>query len=303
MKVESAKKPAECPELSDKQRMLLMAYHDRECGAWACWRAKRLLSRSTDAAEFFAILGDVSSSIKSVVDATTPELKGSLWEAVSSRIDQEERAALYLGARIKTQNIRPRFSFAAPLGWSMAGGLVAACFTFVVISKMQGLESFSPALMRDTRMAKSSIDSVGYAPTNDDLPKLLESRDTRGSEPLSFASTSVDKPLIGADGRALQNRVIQNSVDVDWVRSAGAVRFFSDPNQHSTMIWVRKRAPRVQVYSASPVTAVTPNVVAQQKSFGLDLNFDHSCEGDSLSCDGPRFVEQPFSHTFSFEDR
>ncbi len=295
----------QCSELSDKERMLLMAYHDRECGAFGCWRARNLLSRSTEAAEFFSVLTDVSSGIKTVVDSTTPELKESLWGAISARIDQEERAAVYLGARMRAPESRRRASFAAPFGWSMAGGLVAASFTVVVIGKMQAVQSItghsvSPAYARISNSA--SLDPVGYRSLNvgsgsssDDLPKILESRDGRGGEPLAFANQSVEKPL--------QSRVVQNSVDVDWVRSAGAVRFFSDPNQHSTMIWVKKRAPRVQYFS-SPVNVVTPvNAVPKNMEFsqGRFSNGDPFYHNERL--DDSKLVEQPFSQSFTIEDR
>jgi hypothetical protein len=270
--------------LSDKERFMLMAFHDGECGMIGRWRSKRLIKRSAEAAEFCSALGDFSRGFKSTLGSSTPLLKDSLWEKISNRIEQEERAALYLGARIAQPPAR-RSSTVAPLGWSVAGGLVAASVTVFVFGNTQSDSMSSvPAIVEQiggSQVAKLPIDAVNLVSQNDDLPKLIESGSARlGNESeLSFASQSVNRSSRRNDARALQS-----SVGVDWMRSDGAVRFFSDPHQHSTTIWIKKRSPTVRFYSP-PGKVITPQT------------------NQAYTSESPRFIEQPLSRPVELGNR
>ena len=264
--------------LSDKERLMLMAYHDGECGVVGRWRSKRLIARSPEAAEFCAALSDFSREFKSTLGSSTPLLKDSLWEKISNRIEQEERAALYLGARI-AQPVSRKSSTVAPLGWSVAGGLVAASVTVFVFGNSQS-NSMVPIPAMVGQVAKVPIDTVNLVSQNDDLPRIIEPGSARlGNESeLSFASQSVDRSVRRNDARALQS-----SVGVDWMRSDGAVRFFSDPHQHSTTIWVKKRSPTVRFYS-SPGKVLTP-------------------QSQAYASESPRIIEQPLARPVELGNR
>ena len=121
-------------ELSEQQQLLLMSLHDGECGVFSRWRANRLVSQSPKAAEFIATLDAISEGIDSSVAGEVPQLAGSLWEGISRRIEQEERAALFLGER-RVRSAEPRVNrrILAPLGWSVAGDslplVLRCCFS------------------------------------------------------------------------------------------------------------------------------------------------------------------------------
>lgn len=251
--------------LSERQQVLLMALHDGECGLVANWRARRLLARSSDAADFLAGLARLAREVEAS-SAHVPALESSLWEGIARRIEQEERAALYLGQR-SDRRVPVSFSrrIAVPLGWSVAGGLVAACFTVFFLNSIPASAPYqqggvSGQLVRrdgDSRQAEVPVRLVSQS---SDLPRIIE--------PVGAALDSNGKFV--RSGKS-------SRVDVDWVHSDGSVRFFSDPGQRSTMIWVKKRSPAVRFYSpparrSSEASDGTPRILDKQIPQSLSVS-------------------------------
>lgn len=260
-------------ELSEQQQLLLMSLHDGECGVFSRWRANRLVSQSPKAAEFIATLDAISEGIDSSVAGEVPQLAGSLWEGISRRIEQEERAALFLGER-RVRSAEPRVNrrILAPLGWSVAGGLVAASFTVLFLGDIQPSDRLPQNGAGEKLAHQRAADSFKLSSQANDLPRIIE--------PDHGAITGAS--LASSNSFARGNRSgagHQQRVDVDWVQSDGSVRFFSDPSQRSTMIWVKKRSPAVRFY--------TPPTPLSRTSF-----------------DGaPQLIEKPVPESFAVSNR
>ena len=253
--------------LTPKQELLLMSFHDNQCGFLACWKARRLLERSAMARDFLADLKVVSRGIQHGLTTEVPVLQSSLWSAISQRIDQEERAAVYLGSRADRPVRRSFFSSGVSFGWGLTGGAVAAGVTLLIANSVNySAPQFSPS----TQMAR---DGGSFSAVQQGIPQVID-------------STLVGDPVSSRSG----SRQRQQSVDVDWVRSDGAVRFFSDPSQRSTMIWVKKRSPVVRFFSP-PGQTFTPQGEA------------YFSEQSAAVTEQPQIIERRVPQSFSVGNR
>jgi hypothetical protein len=247
--------------LHDDERSLLMSYHDndsdiRHFNLIDRWRLKRVLSLKPEAKEYLELLRHLSTQLtQALVDDELP-LKTSLWKQIEQRIDQEERAALYLGKReLGAEHSEPSRLFNIPeFSWGLSGVTTAGFGVLLMLSFFLNntfrhystgfleKETESVIANRVADMGGSAPAPVRFASQQNDLPQIIEPT-RRGPQTLS-------------------------SIDVDWVHSDGAVRFFSDPNRNSTMIWVKKRSPVVRYFGPGMGTesnrdSVNPGNVAQ----------------------------------------
>lgn len=112
--------------LSLRQQLLLMAFHDGELGAFGRWRAERLLQRSEQARSFIADFRRLGTVLASR-DAS-PAV--DLWQGIEQRILAEERARRFLGPR----QIEVAEGWHPPL-WVLGGAsaLSAALATLIVV--------------------------------------------------------------------------------------------------------------------------------------------------------------------------
>jgi hypothetical protein len=222
--------------LHDSESSLLMSYHDndhdiRRLSYFDRLRLNRLLSNKPEARDFLDFLQSMSRKVSEAVTDDIVPLKSSLWKQIDQRINQEERAALYLGKReLSARNPGTRRFFSIPdFNWGLYGATTAGLTILLMTSFV--LTNYTIYGARDP-----SIRSQGSQLTNtsSDFERPLPA-------PVRFASQQDDLPqIIEPARRGLQTL---SSVDVDWVHSDGAVRFYSDPHRNSTMIWVKKRTP------------------------------------------------------------
>lgn len=260
--------------LNDRERSLLMSYHDssRDLSQLTFterWKLRRVLREKPEAELFLKFLTNISAQVVEAVTSQNIRLNKSLWSNIDQRIDQEERAALYLGKRDLSLDRDNRglgqLATWAEYRWAVPSAVAASLIVAggLFMSKAGQVDSLTSraTIARSSNSTAgsmgaetSSLSRVRFASKQDDLPQIIE--------------PSRNRP------QTLSN------VDVDWVHSDGAVRFLSDPERNSTMIWVKKRAPVVKFYGQQG----RPNVNAAVNDFAhLDSAFSTRSFNDSGS--------------------
>ncbi len=210
--------------LSEKDELLLSKYHDGECGALSAFVAKRLIRDNTAAQDFLRTLENCSR----VLDAEASRVSipvVDLWDRIDNRIDQEQKAAFYLGGRRVTERApslieRLRASQVAVGG--LSGAAIAAVALLFVYSP-RDITSFSVPTNGPSSNAQNQFQQVGF-----------------GNAPRQAAFTQRgNSPL-----------------EVDWMRSNGSLSLIPDASGSSAIIWVRRRSPSpTQARSLAPLRA------------------------------------------------
>ena len=112
-----------CKKLSVGQERLLLKVLDKEACVFERFRAKLLLMVSAEAEVFLDSMRRVREETKNL---RQEKMEGSLWEKIDARIDQEERAAVFLGRRPVVIQEDPTSSwFSLGMG-NLSGAVVAA---------------------------------------------------------------------------------------------------------------------------------------------------------------------------------
>jgi hypothetical protein len=213
--------------LTEKEEQLLCRYHDGECSLYYSFLAKRLLRHNSIAKDFLHTLENCSHALH--VEASTADLPSvDLWERIDNRIDQEQKAAFYLGERRSSERApsfieRLRASQVAVGG--LSGAAVAAIALLFVYSP-RDITSFSVPSTASISNSENQFQQVGF-----------------GASPSSNRSAVI--PYNG-------NRALE----VDWMRSNGSLSLIPDATGSSAIIWVRRRsAPHAQTRT---ITALRP---------------------------------------------
>ena len=221
-------------KLSDKEMQLLGRFYDGECSFLEKGRARKLLLRNTAASAYLKSLEDITAETRRVATEDAVPV-ADLWNRIEARIEQEERAELFLGAR-RGEHEAPRSLF-REFSWGATGALAAACVVLLVVQ--------TGVLPTD-----SAAPGLGDSVAKSDLPQPTEA--TRA--PVNFVSTAneprravsssgmVPGQIIGGDGIS---RGSYRGFEVDWMRSDGRVSVIQGPNNRSAVIWVRRRIRRV----------------------------------------------------------
>ena len=204
-------------KLSEREERLLISYHDGECNLLNVFLARRLLKRSAQANEFILNLKNLGVSMRAD-RASSPHASTEvdLWSRISARIDSEERAELMLGER-SFRKARAR----AESGWEMwwprlswgasGAAFAAACSAILVYSGTVGPAS-SPSRMASLNSARSQIPLVA---------------------PVAFSG----------QGRAAAESGV-SPLEMDWMRSEGRLHVMHDPEEKTSIIWVKPRQSR-----------------------------------------------------------
>ena len=244
--------------LHDDERSLLMSYHDhdRDVGQLSYLdrlRLKRLLSNKPEARDFLDFLSSMSVRVSQAVADDILPLRSSLWKQIEQRINQEERAALYLGKReLSAESREPRRFFSIPdFNWGFSGATTAG----LAVLLMASFALTNPSMYQTVASSLNSQDSP-RATSSGNFERALPA-------PVRFASQQNDLPQIIEPTRRGPQTL--SSVDVDWVHSDGAVRFYSDPHKNSTMIWVKKRTPVVRYFGPEVNSSREQNLVSRSE--------------------------------------
>ncbi len=217
-------------QLAEQEELLLTAYFDGECGFLSKLRAHRLLRRNAQAQTFLEALTSLSeSSLQSFFNdrRQTHELaKVDLWERVSTRIDQEERAAFFLGKRDSTQasSSKEKESFFGMREFFWGGAGAALSFLFVFALSPGG----APQVATESG-SSSQAGSTSPVALVSTAPQVLRSS-TR--VPTVTTVSTHNRP-----------------VEVDWMKSDGSVRMIHDTSGRTPIIWVKRRSNLPQISS------------------------------------------------------
>lgn len=238
-------------ELSEHDELLISRYADGESGFFEARRVRRLLAANAEAEAFLGSLRRIGGEVS---DSSRFELRIDLCERIERRIDQEERAALYLGARESTRRGDRREVFSAweaLLGrglWGMSGALAAVLLMFF-FGESSNMRQAPPMLGEQLAMVESSgmsamsadesIPQLGEDTSNQEeaVRMLLQEEALRNqgrSAPLDAPVATVSQGS-GADRRSAG---VRRYVEMDWMRSDGRVRLVQVPNRGSSIIWV-----------------------------------------------------------------
>jgi hypothetical protein len=202
--------------LTDQQQLLLSRYVDGECGLIRSLQVKRLLSTQPAARRYVTQLEQTRATLSEHLSASS-SVSVDLWGRIEARIDQEERAAFFLGARrIETRHdTTPRDSiwsaFSLPATWlgGVSGAALAGAL-LVLFFKPGQIVSFSAPQQIATQNSPQQVQPVGIGSPRYSQPRV-----------------------------ARINRL--SSFEVDWMRSHGSLNVIPDTNGSSAIIWVRRR--------------------------------------------------------------
>jgi hypothetical protein len=199
--------------LSEKEELLLSRYFDGECGLFSSFLAKRLLRDNTSARDFFTNLESCAHALEAeMAKVSIPAV--DLWDRIDNRIDQEQKAAFYLGERRAVERApslldRLRASQVAVGGLS---GAAVAAIALMFMYSPKDITSFSVPPTASTSNSQGQFQQVGF-----------------GASPSSARSAG----LAQSANRALE---------VDWMRSNGSLSLIPDATGSSAIIWVRRRS-------------------------------------------------------------
>jgi len=171
-------------------------------------RAERLIRQSEHARLFVESLKKTSQAYRSLF--STPTASPDLWDKINTRINAEERAALYLGQRkpVATANegsFASHFFSKQALFGGLSGAAIAAC-VLVLIS----------------RPTKSGEIIPVYT----------------GGPVAAQNASAFHQASLGAPQREVAPG---SSMEVDWMRSNGSLKIIQSPNDKSAILWVRRK--------------------------------------------------------------
>lgn len=237
------------PALTEREEILLSAFIDDECTSVERVRAEQLVKSNPAARSFVDAMRTVGAQISDARSELGFE-SVDLWDRVSSRMVQEERTAVLLGsrqtaleaARASRAEVEKGSWISNVVGWfdlkmafgGISGAAAAACILFLVNNNSTvGTPSTAAGRLTDISpggTAGLGISTVGLSGS--------------GKDP-SGVSRVRPRMVFNSNAR---------SVEVDWARGNGPLKFIQGPNERSTIIWVKRRGNR-----ADPGTAKFQN--------------------------------------------
>lgn len=244
-------------DLTDRQQLLLSRYVDGECGLIRSLQVKRLLSTQPAARRYITQLEQTRSTLSEHLSASQ-SLRVDLWDRIEARIDQEERAAFFLGTRrIETRgDSTPRDSiwgaFSLPASW--VGGLSGAALAgavLVFLYKPAQIVSFSAPQQIASQNAPQQVQPVGIG-----SQRYVQPRVARINRPSAF--------------------------EVDWMRSHGSLNVIPDTNGSSAIIWVRRRQMPV-ARSLKPLSTSQPRALLTASPTAPSATLIEHLDGKHLS--------------------
>jgi len=243
----------------ERQEMLLCSFYDGQSGFFGTLKAKRLLARSSEARNYFEQLGKISAASQSWFNLDENSRDSaeeiSLWKQVSQRIDQEERAAFYLGSRrlsLVGADKAGRTALIPTLSAGFAGTMAVAAMAMFI---------FLPA--SDVGILNNSTSSEFTAGVG---PQEIATRGFRdqSDEGVNFVSHERAEPL-----RITESR-LNRAMEVDWMRSQGRVRLIQSPSERSAIIWVKRDTPEQVIVQDedTPIRIINDRVPTTRSAFG-----------------------------------
>lgn len=233
------------PKLTERQEALLSRYFDGECGLIRKLLAKRLLTHNILASDFLSVL----EKQRSLHQKSKPLDSGSidLWARIDARIEQETKAAFYLGNRQLEESPRSLFDKLKPFQTLLGGlsGAAVAAIALVVLYNPREILSFSAP--QGALLSRPGVfQPVGLGNSK---PSMASQEFTRRGSP---------------------------ALEVDWMRSNGSLTVIPDPNGSSAILWIRrKRLPaasalRGALHQPMPLLTAAPGHGTPSRQEWLD---------------------------------
>lgn len=213
-----------------------------------------LVAVSSECRNFKDEMSSVSLRVRSLREESGLNAKPvDLWSRIERRIDEEERAAVYLGDRPVAHEERTslgswmREVFSPALFGGMAVGVATATIAFF---------AFKPGDIRS-----SSVISGAQFSSN----RIVSEQPPVDLVSFSTAKGGSSRPKVDnreafrnqRQVRLLKRMDTQIPFEVDWMKSDGKVSFIQDPSQGSTVIWVKRDEAR----TASKALSLQPGIV------------------------------------------
>ena len=216
--------------LKDHDERLLLAYLDGEAGFVGRLRA-RLLLRRPEARAYVQSMQRVGTETRAWAEGrVVPEV--SLWDRVATRLDQEERAALFLGARERSA-APVRLVWSERLAWAVPSAAVAALATVFVIGTEFRVPGGFHSMAGTVRQEREQLATIEPAVLGLDAPV----------QPVSLRSAPAARP----------QTYLPAPVEVRWMRSNGRVQLMQDPENRSAIIWIRTKPNQRRRGSPDPL--------------------------------------------------
>jgi hypothetical protein len=232
-------------ELTDSQQLLLCRYFDNECTCVGRFLAQRLLGSRTEAREYLESLRRTGMSCRDAMSCGhVPHI--DIWNRIEARIEAEERAAIFLGARNQEGN-RPRWGRVST-SQVFLGGLSGAAVTamaLLLVTNPSNQSNYPTIATGASNPGASQFTQVG-------LGRVPGTKSLR-ARPVGLSDQS------GAS----------SALEVDWMRANGPLRFIQNPGQRSSIIWVTKKSLSSALPNRmSASVAVTPTIASGAISLG-----------------------------------
>lgn len=231
--------------LSEKQERLLMCYHDEACSWFGGIRARRLLAISEAAREYAQSLEDISTVMSSPAQMRSGSVQ--LWQGVVRRIEQEERAAMYLGKRIFADRTRSKAA-ARDYSFFKAGVPVAAIGALAVAFLMLPVQEFDSANENGARLQTVQQGVSERSPQQGFVMSVA------ANNPVTQPSASLASASLASAGQASSSNLAlsqstpvpqygrsQDPWEVEWIRSDGRVRMIPHRAGRAPILWINRQ--------------------------------------------------------------
>ncbi len=258
-------------EISERDELLLCRYFDGEAGLWSRFRAKRIISHSAAAQEFYGSLDKIKGVVSANSGAQTDDV-ADLWDKISARLDSEERAAFYLGERHNSSHEQNRSYWhnfiSSQALWGGLSGAATTALVLLFVAARPNSDSSLAAVQGDLRSSPQN----GFRQIALGNPMSFIDNGGRQSSLLHQARSMTirDRDALSARPRMLTER--SSSMEVDWMRSNGPLKLIQNPSEQSTIIWVKRRStlPTQDTLSESRQQGGKPEVVFTSGPGSLD---------------------------------
>jgi hypothetical protein len=245
--------------LSEKEEMLVMLLRDGEGSFFERLKAKRLMSSSLHAQEFYSELERQSTSIQATLQVGSFEHAvpvdevaiERLWKQVSRGIDAEDRAKVWmpdpagrgqrgfdgkapLGEGIFGWSTRPSFRYGVGGSVAFASLLIAV---FGVVSQKDS-QSVISASSQSEQGGNPLVAGAFGGGQSSSVQSVAFSNQSSGNAP-GYAGFAKD--LVAASSSSDRMRADKfDPVEVDWLRSDGRIRMLSDGRNGAAVVWVSR---------------------------------------------------------------
>ncbi len=249
-------KGSEC-SLVEEQELLLLRFLDGECGFFERLKAQRLLKRSNSARSFLVEMQEIGDDARLLAsdDAFTAQFGSvDLWDKISIRLEQEERAERFLGRRPAVQEERGRYAPASSLWMAGATGALASALLLTLVFKNTAVtssDSFASTTGASRTLASSDVLDSNHELVNFQIGSALGNNNALGNNTTirtydghmpSLPITTVSSTgSIGTSPSVATSQRVTAPIEVDWMRSDGSVRMLHDSLASAPVILVKKR--------------------------------------------------------------